>query len=360
MQVAELSAAAGSNNPPDYEAHAFKLADKVDKAMGEMLDGLIVKGEEVKQGAITVMNLLRKEYGDDGLTKEFPRLGTSEKAGDENPEDYTISVKEGDGHRSKPQNFYTVYVQRFSKVKEYQFILSQCKMALNPKTASDAEPAYQSVAPDKLANMVKKYQGRINAARGLVRRAVGIWQRMCDLGQYSDRVELVYATDREGNPVVSPFPLDLIDATRTRIYRPISVSDAMRLDVAKAVKEVGDTGNLYEALAKQLKRGTKGDKTKTGSVVKIEKATQCLDYMAAVNNYIDAGTKIGEENGDMIRETIAKKKDRDLWIMQLGSLRYNIAQLWDESLETAYRKLIDQQLKAGQSQGTATAAKAAA
>lgn len=327
-------------------SHAQKLA-LTGSALSPIIAGLILKGEEVSAGPVTVLNEARKAYGDDKLSTEFPRLDSKSKdyeggtSGNGYTEFYKAEEEIAGETTTRNANFFTDWwgAQEAGKVQNYQ--LAQIAVAQS-KDPSKAEQLYREMAPDKLANLKKKLQNAKSKGRTYIRKAIGCWWVMSDLYEHTDKsgnpvCTLAYA---EG-PTANTYPFDLIDNTQLRNFRPMSVGDVMKLDVAAAI-EAG--GSLYEQLKLQLKRDT-SDKGKN-KLPKIERVDQWLDYASRLFDFIDSGSAEGKEHGDAIRARLAQKKGGEHAIEVIGRGMTDFKELWSDGLQTRYSRQIDDQLQA--------------
>jgi hypothetical protein len=326
--------------------HTLELVLKGGAELSAAVAELVTKAEEVAAGPISVLNIMRRIFGDDGLRDEFPRLGTKDTdddIGNAYAETYKAMVPDASGERkSKNVNFFTVFWRETPKGKEHTFQAEQVALALG-KDPTKAEKLYRDMPRRDLENLKKKLNHQLAQGRGYIRKAVGVWHVWQDLLEHTDEdgkpyVELDYS---DNNVRGSKYPLDLVDNKKRGKFRPMSVGDVLKLDVDAAIEMGGD---LYDNLETQLSRDTNNKKDGKYPVPgNVDDATNC---MAALLNYIDADSEDGEQHTSDLKEMMTKKKGGEELILQVGSLIRNLRGMWTEGLQTTYARLIDKQVAA--------------
>ena len=166
---------------------------------------------------------------------------------------------------------------------------------------------------------------------------------MSDLAEHVDKsdnpfVSLAYAD----SPTANTLPFDLIDNTRLRMFRPMTVGDVLKLNVQEAI-EAG--GNLYDALIKQLARDT--NKETKNKFPKIERVEQWFDAAMRVFDFISFDTAEGREHADAIRARMAQKSGGTHAVEVVGRGMSDFKELWSDALQVKYSRLIDDKLAQG-------------
>ena len=341
-------------------SHAQRIAAMGGKELSALLASLILKGEEVAAGPVTVLSQLRKTFvdsqGNETLTENFPRLGTG---GEDDETDYTglnvytefykADVIVNGETKSKDANFFTDAYNATDIGTSQNFVLTQIGFAQSKTEMDKAEQAYRDMTPDQLANLKKRTQNAKSKGRMYLRKAIGVWYVMADLSEAvatvqtglcdvgSPLVSLEYAADYKTNSL----PFNLVDNTRLRMYRPMAVGDVMKLNVKEAI---ATPGHLYDVLIKQLARDT--NKDKGGKFPAITNAQMFMDGAFRMLTFIDYETEAGEENSKAITEIMARKKGGDHAVLMVGGLLSQLRQLWTPEMAVKYGRLINEQLVA--------------
>lgn len=361
-----------NEKPKDVSAqtgasHVSYIVGVLGDEVNSLVTGLIRKGEEVAAGPLTVLQAIRarfhakfggEEKGDAQMSVEFPRLDTTFESGDTNAftEIYEGEKPNETGElKTRKLNFFTEAWEQFDEGKAQVFVLRQIKLAKS-KDSSKAEEKFRAMTPDALDNLQKRTTNAKTKGRAYLRKSIGVWFVMIDLADVIVKhngndicpVTLEFADDWQTNTM----PLNLIDNTRLRKYRPMAIGDVLKLDVAAAKAE---PGNLYDNLEKQMSRDTGAGKSKIPQLSSVDLWTDAALKMATAANQQE---QAGVDLVTAIKKRMSQKKGGELAIRAVGELRLALNDLWSPAMQIRFDKQIEAETEQGGEDETAEQAAA--
>lgn len=320
------------------------LVAEGDKEISDFVGSLIDKNNEVKAGPVTTMLQLIEIYGEDLQEAGFPRPVADEKEeeGTNGPREFFKAPKMNKKGEMKDTNcnFFTEFWADTSKGKAQQFQLDQIAL-LGTNDEAKAELKFRNMSREKAENLKKKLQNDKSKGRSLIRDGVACWYVEHDLKDYADRCSLELDTDDQEMLSGSQYPYNLVDNTRKRIYRPMSVGDVKKLDVAMAVADAGANGNLYDKLVAQLSRDTGGN---NGEKSLFKDSDEMYNAALSFLNWFDTDTDEGKEHYKFLNKAFSKKGS-DQAVKTWGDFVSAIKATWNPALETRYRRIIEKEIE---------------
>ena len=334
------------------QSHVVSLMHKGGKLLSDTIAALILKGQEVDAAPVTVLNTLRQIYNGkdkdgnevDNIRAEFPRLNTSSIKGDDNyveTNEYTEryeAPKTVDGvTKEKKLNFFTEAWSTLPAGEAQAFVLKQCLMTKDAKTAAQAEQLYKDMSNIQIDGLIKATRRAMSRGRTYLRKAVGTWYVQMDLLDITNDngVSPVTLDPSDNGSTANSFPYDLVNNLKRGKYQPMSVADIIKLNVRDARAQGGD---LYDALIAQLSRDSETTKNKYPVC---ENPEQIYDASAAIVNGLD-------DNDDLVtalKEKMQKKKGGAEYIRMIGALKGAINAVWTKSLQIAYERMVEKNIE---------------
>lgn len=347
-----------SNNVKDVsivqgeQAHVLSVMAKAGKTFSKVIADLIAKSSEVDAGPVTVLSALRSIFNTidndgvetDHILDEFPRLNTSSIKGDDDyietngyTERYEAPVTKDGETKNKKMNFFTEAWAATDEGKAQAFVIAQC--LLWKKDRPKTEPLYKAMTNVEIDNLLKKTKNEMTKGRAYLRKAVGMWATIYDLKLIEDKKGewVVTLEETKNDTTANSYPYNLINwAKGGQLFRPMKVSDVLRLDVAAAQAEGGD---LYDALEAQLSRDT-GNGTKSKTYPICTNSIMVFNAAAAIVNGLDDSDALATE----LKEAMSKKKGGREYVEMLGTLRNTINSLWSKSLQVAFDRYLEDKI----------------
>lgn len=226
--------------------------------------------KEVSQYAVVQVILdLEETFGEDTL-KTWPVPGT--EAPSNNPDKFTVRVKDGDQWKDRKTSFYTELVEGTEKGKFFRSKIEAVKQANSTSGVCD-DKEVSAMKPEDRKALKAKYEQRLSVYKATVRKAVQHWQQCWEI----DRLPLVSVTflkdgvtDSNGKPVMvdgeqlttirkTPKPVKVHNANDLSDYELYSLGSFLSLDVDEALVNGGTFGALKATNRRDGNAGGDGD-----------------------------------------------------------------------------------------------------
>ena len=190
--VAEIETTADVSAVTPQSA-ARSIGAKAGKDLNNLFNGLVQSDEDVKRGpAVTLMGLI-EAYGFDTVAS-WPKPGTTDKEGDNNPEVKHIKVpKQEGGYRTLVVRWYGEAFAGSDIGKEWQDIRDNARLALDVKGGGPAKvnktfwdrfPDHKN-EPVKLQAVLDLYGQRITKGQNYWRKAMSLFHALHALNEHS-------------------------------------------------------------------------------------------------------------------------------------------------------------------------------
>lgn len=358
-QIAVTNPEAGNVSAASVQAQARTIGSKAGKVLNALLGDLVQKDEDVRRGpCVTLMGLI-ETYGL-GTLADWPRPGTDDKEGDNNPEVRHIKVpKQEGGYRTQVVNFYSEFFAGTEKGQAWNWIKAQIELALDISGGGAAKVDAKFFAdfpsaknnPMELKAMQKLYGQRITKGRNYVRRAVSLYWALADLNEYAEKVtwsfdlvkpqpegkeddETFFTVDNLKN---TPMPIKIAENVRNGKWVPLAASQVLQLNPEKAAAMEG--GMTYDNLLATLGRGAKTNDGTTEIEADIKAPEQLLGVVNALATALNPTTDDGVSMRAAVKQMFGSKRNGAEYVYGIGALYTAVFPLFKE-IEDEYNDMV--------------------
>ncbi len=300
----------------------------------------IEKTAEMKEELAASPLVLRFRLEDAGFDlASLPEVGA--KTGN-NPE--VVMAWDTEKQKEVEVNAFTILFADTPVAKKWAEQIESLKLAMKPETAKQSKH-HADMAHDTayLDDELSKYSQRMTSGRNLFRKCAQLYQKEIAL-ENTEGVVIRYNTykDKNGDDQIketSRYPYRLHDAGDLAVYKPLTIGDLIKLNVAKAkelVKASDGKRSMYlcllDTLAREAKPEGKGGQPVVDSIDKLH------DAIAAANSYLDPDGDETDTRIAALDKHLASKKGDEM-VLQIALTFHTFEPLYKKVQKRAERLL---------------------